>query len=69
MHVPCFEILPKKYIIIYFSTNKFRTVMNIPSYYVRTNKCLLDFNHRAHLSIKISPKYINVITYHVGNNM
>ena len=35
MHVPCFEILPKKYIIIYFSTNKFRTVMNIPSFVLR----------------------------------
>ena len=71
MHVPCFEILPKKYIIIiYFSTNKFRTVMNIPSFVLRTNKRLLDFNHRAHLSIKRSPKYINnVISYHVGNNM
>jgi len=73
MHVPCFEILPKKYIIIYFSTNKFRTVMNIPSfvlrpkyinnvisYHVGNNMCVISYHVGNNMC---------VISYHVGNNM
>ena len=62
MHVPYFEILPKKYIIIYFSTNKFRTVMNIPSFVLRPKYINNVISYHV-------GNNMYVISYHVGNDM